>query len=235
MPRYFQQNIVPEMGLAGREKLKSAKVLIVGAGGLGTPVAVALNAAGVGKIGIADGDVVEESNLARQFLFQPDEIGHLKVETLADKLRLQNPDTHVVTFPVFLSHENIAEIARDFDLVCDCTDNAAARLLIDRYCKENQKPLVYAAVRDWHGYVTVFHHRQKVALNDIFAAVDFETAAENCAISGIINTTCGIAGNLQANEVLKIILGLPGLLDGNILCFNSLDMVFRRFRIRPQL
>lgn len=231
MPRYFQQQIVPEMGIAGQQKMKSAKVLIVGAGGLGTPVAVALNAAGVGKIGIVDGDVIEESNLARQFLFNPDEVGQSKVETLSAKLKSQNPESELIVFNNFLSSKNAAIIG-DFDIICDCTDNAQARLLIDQMCFEFQKPLVYAAVRDWQGYVTVLNHQHKIRLTDIFSITDFEETAANCAVAGIINTTCGIAGNLQANEVIKIILATDHPLDGQILCFNALDMIFRTFKIR---
>lgn len=234
MSRYFQQIIVPEMGLSGQQKMKAAKVLVLGAGGLGTPVAVSLNAAGVGRIGIVDGDIIEESNLARQFLYQPDEIGRSKVESLVAKLSLQNPETELVVCNEFISENNILKIMSSFDIVCDCTDNAATRILIDAACSQLYKPLVYAAVRDWQGYVTILNHGNKIRLADIFSIADFEQSASNCKVSGIINTTCGIAGNLQANEVIKIILGTAHQLDGEILCFNALDMVFRKFKIQSK-
>lgn len=233
MARYLQQIIVPEIGLLGQEKIKLAKVLIIGAGGLGTPVATYLAAAGIGTIGMIDNDVISESNLQRQFLYSPSEVGLKKVDVLKYKLAHQNPDIQIETFPFFIDESNATEIISKFDIVCDCTDNVNARILIDAVCPQHNKPLVYAAVRDWQAYITVLHHKNKIQLSNIFSISDLQNEAQNnCSIAGIVNTTCGVAGSLQATEVLKIILGLESILDGEILCVNTLYSVFRKFKIR---
>lgn len=233
MSRYFQQEIVPEIGEIGQEKLKKAKVLIVGAGGLGTPVAVYLATIGVGKIGIIDGDIIEISNLNRQFLFDENQIGLYKSDSITSKLRNQNPEIEIINFNFFISSENIEKIVKDFDIICDCSDNLETRLLLDKSSSKFKKPLVYAAVKDWEGYITILNHKRKIRLNDIFPLDElFKNEIINCSTSGIVNTTCGIAGSIQANEVIKIILDLENQLDGEILCFNSLNLVFRKFKFR---
>jgi sulfur-carrier protein adenylyltransferase/sulfurtransferase len=232
MSRYFQQEIVPEIGEIGQEKLKKAKVLIVGAGGLGTPVAICLTAIGVGKIGIIDGDTIEISNLNRQFLFDENQIGLYKSDIITSKLRNQNPEIEIINFNFFVSGENIDKILSEFDIVCDCSDNLETRLLLDKSSLKFKKPLVYAAVKDWEGYITILNYKRKIQLKDIFPLEElFKNEIINCSKSGIVNTTCGIAGSIQANEVIKIILGLDNQLDGKILCFNGLNMIFKKFKL----
>jgi len=233
MNRYWQQMIVPEIGATGQQRIAAAKVLVIGAGGLGTPVAVYLAAAGVNTIGIADGDIVSVSNLSRQFLYDEKDTGHSKAKVLAAKLTVQNPGVSINVHDEMLDKENGSLLIASYDVVCDCTDNAVARIFIDSVCRQLSKPLVYGVVKDWEGYVTVLHHTKRVSLQDIFAAASLlEQADLNCSVAGIVNTTCGIAGSIQACEALKIILGLPGHLDGGILCFNSLLGVFRVFTLQ---
>ena len=232
MSRYRQQMLVPQIAEAGQRRISDAKILIVGAGGLGTLVSVYLAASGIGTIGIVDGDRVELSNLARQFLFVPEDHGALKAMVLGEKLREQNPSISINTFPQMLDISNAADLIMKYDIVCDCTDNSAARLLCNRVCNELRKPLVYASVKEWEGHVTVLHHTKRISLEDIFSSKAFsEIESLNCSATGIVNSTCGIAANIQACEAIKIVLNLPSKLDGGILTFNSLDPLFRIFEL----
>ncbi|MFQ6601649.1 HesA/MoeB/ThiF family protein [Flavobacterium sp. C3NV] len=232
MSRYLQQITVSEIGKKGQNKLKNTKVLIIGAGGLGTPVATLLGTMGVGVIGIADGDSINKSNLHRQFLYYETEIGLLKTDVIISKLSKQNPETEFVNFPYFITEKNIQKTFTNFDIICDCTDNGQSRILINNFCQENHLPLVYAAVKDWEGYVSILHHKNKINLEDIFSEKSLlESNTSSCEVAGIINTTCTIAGSIQANEVLKIILDLDEQLDGQIMCFNTLNMIFKKYNI----
>jgi adenylyltransferase/sulfurtransferase len=228
MTRYVQQTSVPEISPAGQQKLRSAKVLVVGAGGLATPLTAYLAGAGVGTIGIVDGDRVDLSNLSRQFLYRDADIGQCKSNVLAEALRRQNPDITVHAFSQMLDPALAAVLFPAYDIICDCTDNAAARLLCDGQCGVLKKPLVYAVVRDWQGYVTVLHHTRGIALGRLFPEELLREAdANNCTVAGIVNTTCGVGGSLQGAEVIKIILGLRSDLDGGILAFDTLKPAFR--------
>lgn len=231
MSRYLQQISVSEIGRKGQEKLKNAKVLLIGAGGLGTPVATLLSSMGIGVIGIADGDLISKTNLHRQFLYDETEVGHLKTDILISKLRKQNAEVEFINFSYQITEKNIQKTFTNFDIICDCTDNAQSRILINEFCLQYKKPLVYAAVKDWEGYISILHHKNKINLEDIFAGKLLLESNNSCEIAGIVNTTCTIAGSIQANEVLKIILDLDGQLDGKIMCFNSLSMVFKKFTI----
>lgn len=232
MKRYNQQQIVSEIGDIGQIKLKNAKVLIIGAGGLGTPVAAYLTSIGIGTLGIIDGDIIQETNLNRQFLYNENETGKSKITVLEKKLKLQNPHIDITKFEHFLTLENSKKIVTQFDVICDCTDNLETRLLIDQTCSLLNKPLVYAGVKDWEGYVTILNHRSKIRLHNIFSFDSLaKDALTNCSTSGIINTTCGIAGSIQATEVIKIILEQENQLDGEILCFNSKEMVFKKLKL----
>jgi adenylyltransferase/sulfurtransferase len=223
---------VPGLGTEGQQKLAAAKVLIIGAGGLGTPAAVYLAAAGAGTIGILDGDTVSLSNLSRQFYYTENEIGGFKALQLSEKLQVQNPAIQIIPVVEMLTKENAVKYISSYDIICDCTDNAEARGLIDETCGKLNKPLVYAAVKEWEGYITVLHHTRQVSLNDIFSYSTITgTDMAGCAMTGIINTTCSMAGTLQATETLKVILGINSSLDGGILCFNIRVPLFRIFAL----
>jgi molybdopterin/thiamine biosynthesis adenylyltransferase len=232
MHRYLQQIAVPEMGVVGQQKLLSAKVLVVGAGGLGVPLATYLTSAGVGSLGVLDGDKVEKTNLHRQFLYTENDIDLPKANVLVNKLREQNISIDIHAHTIMLDNKNAYTYLADYDIICDCTDNALTRILCNNICRQLKKPLVYAVVKNWEGYVTVLHHQNKVSLEDFFTLESMmDKTLENCAMGGIINTTCGIAASIQATEVIKIILGLNSKLDGGILTFNALMPSFKIFNL----
>ena len=233
MDRYAPQIAVADIGAEGQLKLASAKVCIIGAGGLGTPVATILAAAGVGFITIIDGDRVALSNLHRQFQFTPADIGKSKAEVLAAQLRIQSPGIDVAVIAEHLTDGNAEQLLSSADAVADCTDQLESRLLVDRMCGLLNKPLVFAAVGGWEGYLTILHHRQRFALAQAFDLAGFYAdAVLDCARIGIVPTTCGVVGNLQANEVLKVILGLADVLDGQLLCVDLKQVVFRKFALK---
>lgn len=236
MARYTQQILVEELGISGQLKINNAKVLIVGAGGLGTPVATYLAAGGVGTIGIVDGDKITESNLHRQFLFNPEDKKHFKSETLSNRIITQNPEIKVISYAEFVNTENAISLLKDWDIICDCTDNLQARLLLDQTCFTLSKPLIYAAVRGWEGYLTVLNFKKKIRLTQIFSIEALKDESENnCNVSGIVGMTCGVLGSLQANETIKIILNQKTLLDGEILCINTYSNNFRKFKLKGSL
>lgn len=226
---------MPEIGAAGQQQIAAAKVLVIGAGGLGTPVAVYLAGAGVGTIGIADGDTVSISNLPRQFYYTEESVGKSKALLLRERLQVQNPALNIVAHPFMLNSENIADCIGLYDIICDCTDNADARVLIDKVCGVLQKPLVFAAVKEWEGYVAVLHHTKKISVHQLFPAGFENEVMMGCSVTGIVNAACGFAGTMQAAEVIKIILGFPSQVDGGLLCFNLQKPVTRIFKLNsPQ-
>ncbi|REG97846.1 HesA/MoeB/ThiF family protein [Flavobacterium aquicola] len=231
--RYLQQNLVSEFSLNGQSKLREVKILIAGAGGLGTPAATYLTAMGIGTLGIADFDVIQQTNLHRQFAFSPADIGKLKTKVLSAVLTKQNPDIQIRCHNVKLTEENAVSIVKDYDLICDCTDNVTTRLLLDKVCKGLDKKLIYGAVRGWQGYITILHGNSQIGLTDIFRESDLIFESENnCNVSGVISTICGIIGSQQANEAIKIILGLQSNLDGAIFCFDGLTCNSKILRVK---
>jgi adenylyltransferase/sulfurtransferase len=231
MKRYQQQMILPELVDGGQEKIRKSAVLVVGAGGLGTIVTSYLGAMGFGKIGICDFDLIEETNLHRQFHFFPNEVGLKKSEILSQKLILQNPEIHIQAYTDYLNEENINSIFSDYQIICDCTDNAETRILIDIYCQNNNKPLIHGAVTDWQGYISVFHFKKKFGLKDLFELTDYLKHA-SCSIAGVNGAVCGIIGSYMANETLKVILGLENILEGKLLYMNVLDNKVRIINIK---
>jgi len=232
MNRYVRQIAVSGIGAEGQKCIEQAKVLIIGAGGLGTPLAAMLTATGVGVLGIVDKDTIEISNLHRQFFYCESEIGQKKAEILTTKLKNQNSNVIFRTFTTILDENNIAEIFSDFDIICDCTDNVTTRLLLDEMATNLQKPLVYAAVNAWEGMVTVLHYRKNKSLTDIFPAETFHAQAPDNAQTGIINPVCSIVAGFQASEVLKIILQKDDdILDGKLLIFNGLKQEYRKITL----
>lgn len=232
MSRYNQQLIVNEVGIIGQQKLSKAKVLIVGAGGLGTPVATYLATMGIGEIGILDFDTIQESNLHRQFQYSPSDISLSKVEVLSKKLRAQNPIIHIFELNVKLNSDNIESIISTYEIICDCTDNAETRILINKYCEKLSIPLVYAAVKEWEGYATILHGNSKISLNNIFTTEELLGTAENCSLAGIVSPVCGIIGSIQATEVIKLILSIPSELDGGLYYYNALTSKSRILRLK---
>ncbi len=236
MDRYWQQVVVPEIGPEGQKKLQASRVLVVGAGGLGVPLSTYLTAAGIGTICIIDGDVISTGNLHRQFSYQETQVGQSKSLALRSTLGTQNPNVQVLAYNETLNNDNADSLIGQHDIICDCSDNADTRILVDRVCGELHKPLVYASVKDWEGYVTVLHHSRNISLNNIFDLdALLSNSTMNCSISGILGSTCGVAASLQATEVIKLIIGMESALNGGILCFDLRSPVFRVFKLNGTL
>lgn len=216
-------------------KLREGRVLIIGAGGLGTPAATILAAAGVGNITIMDGDRVEVTNLHRQFQFTPSDVGAFKAAVLAERLKLQNPDVRLQAITEPFTEARAAMVA-EYDVVCDCTDDLEARLAIDAACGKHGVPLVFAAAQGWEGYVTVLHHLRGFHLREAFdMSTLYADALLNCANTGIIPTTCAMIGGLQANEALKLLTHIAPVLDGVLLCMDVRRNAQRKFILhRPE-
>ncbi|MDR6781782.1 molybdopterin/thiamine biosynthesis adenylyltransferase/rhodanese-related sulfurtransferase [Pedobacter africanus] len=223
MKRYDRQIMLPEMGLAGQQKLLKASVLVVGAGGLGCPVLLYLAAAGVGRIGITDGDVVEESNLQRQVIYQMRDIGLPKAEVTASRLRMLNPELEIVSYPFRLTAENAAELIGRYDLVIDGSDNFPTRYLVNDTCVLLNKTLVFGSVFQFEGQVTVFNYQGSADYRSLYPEPPLADEVPNCGESGVIGTLPGIIGSMMANEAIKVICGFGEVLAGKLLTYNALN------------
>jgi adenylyltransferase/sulfurtransferase len=226
--RYQRQIILKGFGETAQQALLQAKVLVVGAGGLGSPVLQYLTAAGVGKIGIVDGDVVSVSNLHRQVLFDESDIGKYKVAIALNKLKLMNAAIDFEVYPYYLDIKNCLEIISGYDVVVDCTDNFSSRYMINDACVLKQKPLVFAAVSGFEGQVAVFNcmiAEKKVSGNyrDLFPIQPNDGEVLNCAEAGVLGILPGIIGSMQASEAIKIIAGIGKPLINQLLTFNALN------------
>lgn len=226
--RYSRQTALPQLGTAGQQKIQSARVLVVGAGGLGCPALLYLAAAGIGHIGIADDDTVAISNLNRQILFTPADAGKPKADTAAQKLQQFNPSLQYTVFNQRITNQNALQILPLFDVVIDGSDNLATRYMLSDVCRLLQKPLVYGAVYRFEGQVGVFHYSphnmaNSVGYRHLFPQPPPPNLAPDCAVSGILGVLPGITGTMQAAETLKIIAGLGSPLAGKLLTFNLLE------------
>ncbi|MGN6602118.1 MAG: ThiF family adenylyltransferase [Ginsengibacter sp.] len=225
LERYSRQISLKEFGEAGQKRLAAAKVFIAGAGGLGCPVLLYLAAAGVGTLGVADDDVVSLNNLHRQVLFSTDDIGKLKVEAASEKVRLLNPEVKFVSFAEKLTNQNALEILKDFDIVIDGTDNFPSKYMINDACVLLDKPLIYGSVSKFEGQVAVFNlpdaEGKKCNYRDLFPQPPHERIF-SCAEEGVLGTTTGIIGSMQANEAIKIITGIGKPLINQLMIFNAL-------------
>ncbi len=230
--RYSKQIILPEVGMNGQERLQAAKVLVIGAGGLGCPVLQYLVAAGVGDIGIADGDVVDISNLQRQVLYTVEDIGQQKAEIARKKLNALNPHVSIKTYPVFIDRSNATEIMSSYDIVVDGSDNFATRYLVNDACVILDKPMVSGAIYKFEGQVSVFNFKNGPTYRCIFPEPPGADESPNCADIGVIATLPGIIGSIQANEVIKIITGLGEVLSGKLLVIDTLTMDSRIFQFK---
>ena len=238
LERYARHIILKEVGGAGQIKLLESKVLIVGAGGLGTPLAIYLAAAGVGTVGIVDSDLVERSNLQRQILFSEDDIGRPKVEAAKAALGKLNPDVKVQAIEVRLDASNAADIFADFDLIADGCDNFVTRLAVSDATVATKKPLVSAALAPFEGQLSTFKPHQKGPNGEpwpcyrCLVARDPEIAERSCAEQGILGAVAGVLGTLQALEVLKELLGIGDSLAGQIMIVDGLSLKIRSIRLR---
>ncbi len=225
--RFQRQLILKDFGEEAQQKLLNAKVLIIGAGGLGCPALQYLAAIGVGNIGIVDGDRVSMSNLHRQILFDVNDIGKLKTEAVKEKIHLQNDMTVVSIYSNEINQSNAFEIIKKYDVLLDCTDNFIARYLINDACIILNKPLVFGAVFQYEGQLSVFNYEQAVInYRDLFPVSPNAADAPNCAENGVFNIVTGIIGTMQAGEAVKIITGLGEVLSNKLLTYNALRSSF---------
>jgi molybdopterin/thiamine biosynthesis adenylyltransferase/rhodanese-related sulfurtransferase len=231
--RYQRHLLLPEVGEEGQLKLLDAKVLLLGAGGLGSPAALYLAAAGVGTIGIIDMDVVDESNLQRQILHNMDRIGDRKVDSAKKTLTSLNPDVNVVTHDVRLDASNVVSILSDYDLVVDGTDNFPTRYMVNDASVKLGIPVVHGSIFRFDGMVTVFDPRRGPTYRDMVPEPPPAELAPSCAEAGVLGVLPGIVGSIQALETIKVLLGLGEPLIGRILSIDTTDMTFRTFKLRP--
>jgi len=230
--RYSRHLIMPEVGLTGQKKLKEASVLCIGAGGLGSPLTIYLAAAGVGRIGLVDFDVVELSNLQRQILHYTSDVGRSKLESAAAKLRALNPEVEVVSHEELLTSTNAMRICGDYDVIADGTDNFPTRYLINDVCVLLGKPNVYASIFRFEGQASVFHAEEGPCYRCLYPEPPPPGMVPSCAEGGVLGILPGIMGTIQATEVIKLILGIGEPLIGRLLLFNALDM--RMVEVKPQ-
>ena len=224
--RYDRHIRLPEIGLAGQQHLSQARVAIVGAGGLGCPVGQYLTAAGVGVLGIIDGDVVEASNLQRQILFSPEHIGQPKATVAAAVLARQNPYCQVRAHPVFLDRSNALSLLGDYDIIVDGSDNFATRYLVNDACVLLKKPLVFGSIYKFDGQVSVFNLADGPTYRCLYPE---PSELEACGEVGVLGVVPGLTGCLMANEVIKLITGIGDVLSGTLLVFNALTLSFNTF------
>ena len=229
--RFEKQIILKKIGISGQKKIKRAKVLIVGMGGLGCPLLTYLASSGINNVGIVDHDKIELGNLNRQILFNTSDLGKYKVNQAKVKIKKIYNRIKIKTFKIKISKKNINSIFKKYDVICDGTDNFDTRLLINDYCKKNKKILISAAISKFDGHLFKFNFKKRTPCFRCFMPQKpFQEA--NCDVEGIFPPVAGILGSLQANEVLKTILDLKDDLNGNILIFDSLKMNIRKSKIQ---
>lgn len=230
--RYQRQLILPEIGVDGQSKLKAAKVLIIGAGGLGCPLVQYLAAAGIGYITIMDGDKVEESNLQRQILYTSSDVGLFKATVASQKVKAINPFVSVTPINEFITPENALSIIEEYDIVVDGSDNFTTRYLVNDACVIKNKPLVFGSIYKFEGQVSVFNFHDGPTYRCIFPEPLEDDDMPNCAEIGVVATLPGIIGTIQANEVIKMITGQKEILSGKLLVIDITSMQFQLYHFK---
>ena len=230
--RYQRHLSLPEVGEKGQQKLLEAKVLLLGAGGLGSPAAMYLAAAGVGTIGIIDMDVVDESNLQRQVIHNTERVGQRKVDSARQTITSLNPDVNVVTFDTRLGADNILELLSGWDAVIDGADNFPSRYLLNDASVKLGIPVIHGSIFRFEGQVTVFDPLQGPTYRDYVPVPPPPELAPSCAEAGVLGVLPGVIGSIQALETIKVILNLGDSLRGRILAFDALEMTFREYKLR---
>ncbi len=230
--RYSRHLIMPEVGVEGQEKLKAAKVLMIGTGGLGSPAALYLAAAGIGTIGLVDFDVVDFSNLQRQIIHGTSSIGKPKVESAKERMAEINPNVNVVTYNERLTKDNIMKILKDYDILLDGTDNFQTRYLVNDACVFLKKPFVYGSIFRFDGQSTVFYPGKGPCYRCLFAEPPPPGMVPSCAEGGVLGILPGVIGVIQATEVVKLVLGKGEPLIGRLMLYDALKMNFREVKFR---
>ncbi|WP_336947092.1 HesA/MoeB/ThiF family protein [Asaia sp. HN010] len=233
LTRYSRHILLPEIGALGQARLRDSSVLVIGAGGLGSPLALYLAAAGIGRIGIVDDDRVELSNLQRQILFQTDDIGHGKAERASTRLAALNPDVEIVTYPVRATADNLPSFVEAYDLVCDGSDNFSTRYAVADCCWAQGKTLVSGAVQRFEGTLSTFVPGHGRPCYRCLTPDADENATLSCGQAGIFGAVTGVIGSLMAVEALKEMLSLGQGLSGKVLVWSALSASFRSFDLPP--
>jgi len=229
--RYERHISLLEIGEKGQQKLLESRVVIIGAGGLGSPAALYLAAAGVGTIGVVDMDTVEESNLQRQILHSTETIGKNKVDSAEKTLSALNPDVNVITYNTLLNKENAIEVIENYDVVVDGTDNLQTRYLINDASVKTGIPVVHGSIFQYEGQITVFDPKNGPTYRDVFPEPPESGTAPNCTEAGVLGVLPGIVGSIQALETIKLILGIGEGLSGRLIVFDALEMSFHEYKI----
>ncbi len=232
--RYSRQIILEEVGGKGQKKLLASKVFVAGAGGLGVPISLYLAGAGIGKIAVADFDKVDLSNLQRQVIYSTDDIGKPKAEIIGEKLRRLNPDINVVTINEKISATNVMDLIKDYDIVVDGSDNFATRYAISDACVILGKPYIYGSILRFEGQVSTFIGGEGPCYRCLYPSAPPAGVIPSCQEAGVLGVLPGIIGLLQANEVLKLILGIGEPLIGKLLTFDALTSTFGIYRFRKR-
>ena len=234
--RFSRQIVLKDIGILGQKKILSSKVLIVGVGGLGSPVAEFLSRAGVGLMGIVDGDKVSLSNLHRQSLYNTSDIGKFKVKIAKNKIKKINPNTKVIIYKIRLNNSNFKKIINDYDYIVDGSDNFTTKFLLNNYCLKFKKILVMGAISKFDGHIFTFDFKNKKTpcLKCFFQKSEISDDLLNCESEGILGTVAGIVGTIQANEVLKKILNIGTGLDGHIFILDLLHLKFRKVKLKKR-
>lgn len=230
--RYSRHLILPEVGLEGQRKLKAARVLMIGTGGLGSPLGLYLTAAGIGTIGLVDFDVVDESNLQRQIIHGTKDVGRPKIESAKDRLKDINPNVNIEAFETKLTSENALEFFKDFDVIVDGTDNFQTRYLVNDASVLTEKPNVYGSIFRFEGQATVFDATRGACYRCLYPEPPPPGLVPSCAEGGVLGVLPGIVGTIQANETIKVILGAEGILLNRLLLFDAWKMRFRELKLK---
>lgn len=229
--RYSRQIILPNVGGKGQEKLLNAKVLIIGAGGLGSPCALYLASAGIGKIGIVDSDKVELNNLQRQIIHSTKNVGKPKVDSAKERMNEINTDVGVITYNIRLGSQNIMGVIKDYDIIVDGSDNFPTRYLVNDACVLSKKPFSHGGIFRFDGQAITVLPGESACYRCLFPEPPPPGLVPSCQEAGILGAVAGIIGVIQANEVLKYILGIGNMLAGKLLIFNALDSSFRQVKV----
>ncbi len=230
--RYSRHTLIPEVGEAGQLKLLGAKVLLIGAGGLGSPAAYYLAAAGVGTLGLVDDDVVDASNLQRQIIHTTDRVGMLKAESAKIAIEALNPDVTVNVHATRINRDNVLDIIADYDVIVDGADNFPTRYLLADASLMARKPLVHASILRFEGHASVFLPYDGPCYRCLFPEPPPPDLAPSCGEAGVLGVLCGVMGNIQANEAIKVILGIGDTLSGRLLVYDALGMSFTELKVR---
>ncbi len=231
--RYKRHLTLKEIGFKGQLKLKNSSVICIGAGGLGSSVLLYLAASGIGRIGIVDNDQVEKSNLQRQIIHETNTVGNLKINSAQERIKRFNPNIEVTTFNKRINSENVIGIIKDFDIICDCSDNFGTRYLINDACLILNKALVFGSVQGFEGQISVFNLNKKSPnLRDLLPESPVKNNIPSCEEFGVVGVSTGLIGILQVNEIIKIILKKGEILDGKIMVFDLLNMNIKTLNLK---